>query len=364
MSLLIRDTAMTIEKGHTMKISQRVIRSLCLFGLWLGLGLQAHAQTDTVTYVYTDPQGTPLVKADASGNVVTRYDYTPYGNSVASLGSPPNGPGYIGHVNDPETGLVYMQARYYQPTGRFLSPDPAGPSPGNVYGFNRYAYANNNPIANSDLDGRSSQDDVCMGNMECESTYGGGDPYSGHFYVQDRIADAVQQGQAQDQQAIAAAAPYVQGAGSLIPGVSLFQCSVNGCSGTDWVLAAIAVIPLEGEAGTAAKALEKVADATRGETETVYRWMSKAELKATQRTGLLRGGRNGTHYVTDAANRDPLRARMRTSLPNTPEVRVKLEVPAGTFSSPSRVEPAFNMPGGGMERTATGNVPVNVLETH
>ena len=137
-----------------MKIRQLVIRSLCLLGLWLGLGLQAHAQTDTVTYVYTDPQGTPLVKADASGNVIARYDYTPYGSSVASLGSPPDGPGYAGHVNDPETGLVYMQARYYQSIGRFLSPDPVGPSAGNLFGFNRYAYANNNPIANTDPTGK------------------------------------------------------------------------------------------------------------------------------------------------------------------------------------------------------------------
>jgi len=42
------------------------------------------------------------------------------------------------------------------------------------------------------------------------------------------------------------------------------------------------------------------------EAAVVQRWMSKAELEATQKTGLLRGGREGTHYVTDAANADPL----------------------------------------------------------
>lgn len=146
-----------------MKISQRVIRLLCLFGLWLCLGLQAHAQTDTVTYVYTDPQGTPLVKADASGNVIARYDYTPYGNAVASLGSAPDGPGYTGHVNDPETGLIYMQARYYQPTGRFLSPDPVDPTAGNTSNFNRYAYAGNNPIKDIDPDGRAFGIDDLIG---------------------------------------------------------------------------------------------------------------------------------------------------------------------------------------------------------
>lgn len=131
---------------------QCILQGILLLGLWC-LGLNAWAQTDKVTYVYTDPQGTPLAEADASGNVIARYDYTPYGNAVISLGNPPNGPGYTGHVNDPETGLVYMQARYYQPDGRFLSPDPVKPSAGNVYSFNRYAYANNNPERYIDPDG-------------------------------------------------------------------------------------------------------------------------------------------------------------------------------------------------------------------
>lgn len=96
--------------------------------------------------------------------------------------------------------------------------------------------------------------------------------------------------------------------------------------------------------------------------ETVQRWMSVAELEATQSSGLLRGGRDGTHYVTDAANASAQRARLRTALPQTPQVRVTLEIPSGTFSAPTRVQPAFGMPGGGMERTATGQIPVNILK--
>ena len=124
---------------------------------WLGCLLvllscfAAHA--GTVTYVYSDPQGTPLAEADAQGNITARFDYAPYG-SIA-MGIAPNGPGYTGHVNDPDTGLVYMQARYYDPvTARFLSIDPKTPNAGNTLNFNRYAYANNNPIVNIDPDGR------------------------------------------------------------------------------------------------------------------------------------------------------------------------------------------------------------------
>ena len=115
--------------------------------------LGAPTQAGTVTYVYTDAQGTPLAKADANGNIIATFDYAPYG--AQALGTPPSGPGYTGHVNDPDTGLVYMQARYYDPAvGRFLSVDPVRPAPGDGFNFNRYSYANNNPIRYVDPDGR------------------------------------------------------------------------------------------------------------------------------------------------------------------------------------------------------------------
>ncbi len=76
------------------------------------------------------------------------------------LGSPKAGPGYTGHVNDPDTGFVYMQARYYDPVvGRFLSVDPVVPEAEDVFGFNRYNYAHDNAIANKDPDGRKIEFD-------------------------------------------------------------------------------------------------------------------------------------------------------------------------------------------------------------
>jgi RHS repeat-associated protein len=119
------------------------------------------AQAGTRHYYYTPPLGTPLAKTDASGNIIASYEYTPYGVPVTSMGVVPDGVGYTGHVNDPETGLVYMQARYYDPAmGRFLSVDPVGPSPGELFHFNRYDYTNNNPINHTDPDGRCP---MCIG---------------------------------------------------------------------------------------------------------------------------------------------------------------------------------------------------------
>jgi RHS repeat-associated protein len=131
----------------------RIAAVSLILSLW---GAVAYAGTHH--YYYTDPQGTVLARADASGAIIATYDYAPYGTAVASMSPAPNGPGYTGHVNDPDTGLVYMQARYYDPsTGGFLSVDPEGSVAGNIYNFSRYAYANNNPVMNVDPDGRLPQ---------------------------------------------------------------------------------------------------------------------------------------------------------------------------------------------------------------
>jgi RHS repeat-associated protein len=119
-----------------------------------------------------------------------------------------------------------------------------------------------------------------------------------------------------------------------------------------------------------AKALRRAAKSARrsgsATTEIVQRAMSRAELDATNKTGLLRGGRAGTHYVSDSVNSTAGRAQQRLALPRPPEIRATLEVQRGTFSAPSTVAP-YRLPngtilhGGGTERTAVGEVPVRIL---
>jgi RHS repeat-associated protein len=127
--------------------------------------------TETVTYYYGNPQGTPLATADAAGNILSTSDYRPYG--VQALGAAEPGPGYTGHINDPGAGLVYMQARYYDPVvGRFLSADPLGPSGGNVFGFSRYAYASGNPISNTDPSGMAECGPACRALRQVSDSMG------------------------------------------------------------------------------------------------------------------------------------------------------------------------------------------------
>lgn len=106
-------------------------------------------------YYFSDTLHSEVVITDANGNVVERTYYAPYGTV---LNRPlRDGPGYTGHEEDPATGLVYMQQRYYDPqTGRFLSVDPAGINPSTGENLNRYWYANDNPYRYTDPDGRET----------------------------------------------------------------------------------------------------------------------------------------------------------------------------------------------------------------
>lgn len=76
----------------------------------------------------------------------------------------------------------------------------------------------------------------------------------------------------------------------------------------------------------------------------------------------MRGGREGTHHVSNAIGNDAKKVRQRLALDNTPEVKVTMKVPKGSFSNPSRIEAANKMPGGGLEMKAKGNIHVEVVK--
>lgn len=111
----------------------------------------------TVKYQHTDALGSPVAVTNASGQVIERMDYEPWGAIIGKPGH--NGIGYTGHVMDGATGLTYMQQRYYdQSIGRFLSVDPVVANSNTGASFNRYWYATDNPYKFVDPDGRQSVD--------------------------------------------------------------------------------------------------------------------------------------------------------------------------------------------------------------
>lgn len=124
------------------------------------IAITVNGNEGTSNYTLNDALGSVVADVTNSGTVTARYRYAPYGESLgAPLGIPMDGLGYTGHDMDADTGLTYMQQRYYDPViGRFLSLDPVGVDLNSGGNFNRYWYANNNPYRFVDPDGRQSRD--------------------------------------------------------------------------------------------------------------------------------------------------------------------------------------------------------------
>ena len=117
------------------------------------------AAAGSVTYFHNDLAGSPVAATDAGGQVLWRESYRPYGERLANApAASADTVWFTSRRQDPETGLVYMGARFYDPlAGRFVSPDPVGFDEANLHSFNRYAYANNNPYRYKDPDGRAAE---------------------------------------------------------------------------------------------------------------------------------------------------------------------------------------------------------------
>lgn len=111
------------------------------------------------TYLYhTNLRGDVVSITDYAGNILVQYNYDPWGSQISFSGTLVQPLRYAGYYLDEETGLYYLQARYYSPVlGRFLTRDGYGKNIDykNPQTLNLYAYCNNNPVNNVDPDGNN-----------------------------------------------------------------------------------------------------------------------------------------------------------------------------------------------------------------
>jgi RHS repeat-associated protein len=104
-------------------------------------------------YYHKDGLGSVTDLTDASGKVIKRYRYRGFGEIYSESGTLVQPYIFTGRENDPETGLYYYRARYYDPrAGRFITKDPIRFAAGDV---NLYRYVQNNPVNFIDPDGLS-----------------------------------------------------------------------------------------------------------------------------------------------------------------------------------------------------------------
>jgi RHS repeat-associated protein len=137
-----------------------------------------------VSYLTTDHLGSPRIVTDQDGGVISRKDFTAFGEEVTSAqrvgGTNGNGydppvvrQDYTGYQKDNESGFEFAQARYYNAShGRFTSVDPltASASMEDPQSFNRYAYVGNDPLTSADPSGM----ETCSAGYSYSECGGGG----------------------------------------------------------------------------------------------------------------------------------------------------------------------------------------------
>ena len=113
-------------------------------------------------YFYVrNAQGDVTGLVSTSGTRVVTYSYDAWGNLLSTSGTMASTLGsvnplrYRGYVYDTETGLYYLQSRYYNPTwGRFINADGYASTGQGIIGNNMFAYCGNNPVIRHDPTGQ------------------------------------------------------------------------------------------------------------------------------------------------------------------------------------------------------------------
>ncbi|MCP5098543.1 MAG: RHS repeat-associated core domain-containing protein, partial [Chloroflexi bacterium] len=111
-----------------------------------GLDLLSQDEGTTIRYMLADGLGSVRTElVDSTVESVTTYD--PYGNLLQQTGDSGTTYGYTGEQQDSSTGLLYLRARYYNPTLRtFMGRDPWSGNGKRPQSINGWSYVENNPV--------------------------------------------------------------------------------------------------------------------------------------------------------------------------------------------------------------------------
>ena len=116
----------------------------------------------TISFVYhyvLNLQGDVIRLVTDDGITVATYAYDAWGNIIDmdytyKAVADANPLRYRGYYYDSETGLYYLQSRYYNPQwGRFINADAYASTGQGLLGNNMFAYCGNNPVMRQDSEG-------------------------------------------------------------------------------------------------------------------------------------------------------------------------------------------------------------------
>ncbi len=115
-------------------------------------------EEETTFYYQFNAYGDVIALIGTDGNTIAKYEYDAFGN----LTSQPdvrvnNSITYRGYEYDSETGLYYLNARYYDSeTARFLTEDTYRGEKNDPLSLNLYTYCKNNPLKYTDPTGHEA----------------------------------------------------------------------------------------------------------------------------------------------------------------------------------------------------------------
>ncbi|MEW6179159.1 MAG: RHS repeat-associated core domain-containing protein [Chloroflexota bacterium] len=110
--------------------------------------------TGSVHFLFGDHLGSTSVVTDIGGSFRFRFLYKAWGELRYTTGEYSVRYKFTAQREEATLGLYDYRARFYDPLlGRFIQPDSLVPEAGNPLAWDRYAYANNNPIYYTDPDG-------------------------------------------------------------------------------------------------------------------------------------------------------------------------------------------------------------------
>ncbi|GAB3417709.1 hypothetical protein GCM10027516_11730 [Niabella aquatica] len=150
-----------------------------------------HGGNINIYYTYTDQLGSIIAVTDEAGTIVAEQNFDAWGRKRNpanwTYGSVPALPdwlyrGFTGHEHIDETGMINMNARMYDyTTGQMLAPDNYVQYALSPSGYNRYLYANGNPLKYTDPSGDLSHAEWNQAMSLIENTVGTGGGNGGYI---------------------------------------------------------------------------------------------------------------------------------------------------------------------------------------
>ncbi len=292
-----------------------------------------------VHYYATNRLGSVIGMVDSAGVLTDQYLYSPFGveEPLSASGNPFR---YPGRYYDGETGLYYYRSRYYDTGGRFLEPDSI------LYDgdLNLYAYVGGDPINNVDPLGEEER---------------------AFFQKETSLSKKLTIFAKTFAKTVAESLEFSNGKVGLDVNTSALDASISNNGDAQAMAAGIVLGTGIGVVASRGRSAPKVgAKVTKIGGRIFERVVSNAELKATQKTGLLRGGRTGTNFFTDSASLKAKRAQQRLGLDGPlrdTRIRFKIKNDIEVVGPGPAAPGSTGTAGGGREFTTTGRTEIEII---